>query len=1069
MEDGSNIIDMGVRIFPVGLQEDTYAKSGTEVSKNVARRTARGARRLYDRYKLRRKQLKKLLLQLDMLPPEHLLYTSKQLYGLRKRALDEKITLQELGRIFLLLNQRRGFKSNKKDSSKTADEAKKLSETLEAMKQLSKKVDESHCRTVGEYFYSLFTANVSLEDWSNPDEPVERIRKRFVYRALYEREFDLIWEAQQKFHPNELTNENRIKIKDNCIYYQRKLKSQKHLITHCRFEPSKRVCPKSSLEFQEFRIWHVLSTVRVTTDDRFHEFLTLSEKERAAAALQEVSSMTHPAFVKAVGLPRNPLFNEIPEKILGNTTRARMVKQLGAAFVNAQSAEQLNRLWHTLYFAIDEEWLAQHANSKLGMSIDEATKYASIEVEQEYSNISTKAIRKILPFMKLGKDYATACATAGYHHSSDEETDSKDRILSDKIERETGDEIDQLRNPLVQQSIGETIRVVNAIIRDQGKKPDRIRIELARSFKQPKSVREKTKKRTDETRARRDLYRDFLEKQGYANMGKSELLKFELWLEMELNEIELAKINDGIDIEDYRSFAREVKAKDLEKYHLWLECGRISPYTGKVIGLSELFSGEIEVEHIIPYSRCMNDSYINKTLCEHAFNTSKGNQTPYEYFKDKPAELRNFKNRIKNFSEGKKEQFMLEAVQDDFLNSQLNNTAYVAKEVRKKMKTICRDVRITNGQATSNLRRFWGLNTILNPDGKNIKSRDDHRHHAIDALVIANTTENNIRLLAMESKFENGRMKRIHVAPPYDTFRFEAEEKLNQVLVSFRNKRRLLVSQTNKYVHGRRKNQVGDYENIPTQQTYSARGPLHKEFIYGSIDNPHSGEQSYVIRKELRKLTESEIEKIVDPRFKKVVQDFIAGGGNLKDLDPSNKDVQPLFMMNKYGEKSTVPIWKVRIENTLEKELKRIPRGFVSSGDNYMLAIYKDVEAKKKKFDFLPVSFFDAIQQRRTHNPLIPLSKNGKPLWFTIKKLDLVVRFDNSEDEIDWHSHAYLRPRLYLVTSIDINGRLVLEQHFLSNVKKGDHEPLRINPSVSTLNAIPVRLSTTGKIIRAEG
>ncbi|MBX7047409.1 MAG: hypothetical protein K1X86_16395 [Ignavibacteria bacterium] len=121
IENGKEIIDTGIRIFPKGVN---YSTKGKEISKNALRRDARSIRRLYDRYKQRRKILVKLLRVLEMMPSEQMQnLPSMELYGLRKKALDKKISLQELGRIFLLLNQRRGFKSSKKSLNKNTEEA----------------------------------------------------------------------------------------------------------------------------------------------------------------------------------------------------------------------------------------------------------------------------------------------------------------------------------------------------------------------------------------------------------------------------------------------------------------------------------------------------------------------------------------------------------------------------------------------------------------------------------------------------------------------------------------------------------------------------------------------------------------------------------------------------------------------------------------------------------------------------------------------------------------------------------------------------------------------------------
>lgn len=830
IEDGKQIKDIGVRIFPVGVNEDDYAKTGSEVSKNASRRSARGIRRLYDRYKLRRKLLKRTLLELGMMPTEEMILkiTSTDLYGFRKKALDEKISLQEIGRIFLLLNQRRGFKSNKKNA-KTDEAKKEKSEMKLKMNELNVKVQESGSRTIGEYFYNLFESNKHIENWHNPYEPIEKIRTRFVYRKQYENEFDLIWRKQMEFYPIALTDENKKIIKDNCIFYQRPLKSQKHLVGKCRFEPSKRVAPRSSFLFQEFRIWQTINNIRVTYDDRYRSLLTLDEKSLLSDYLSFNKEISQDKIKKLLGFPKGKqtVFNEMPDKIKGNTTNHKLIEALGKNYFTESNDKTKYKLWHTLFFANDEEWLNEYAVNKLGLTEEQAASYVEIDFEPDYSNISVKAINKILPFMKQGHDYAKACELAGYHHSYDDETDSKTRLLEDKIQRNNGDD---LRNPLVQQALSETYRLVNAIITEHGK-PDKIRVELARELKKPKNIREKMKRANDDKRSRRDAYIEFLkEKLKMKNVTKADILKFELWLELQFYEKDLKKINIDINVEDFKKFAQSVKSSDNEKYRLYLECGRISPYTGKVISLEKLFSPEIEIEHIIPYSKSMDDSFMNKTLCEREFNNEVGKQLKAVWFIERPDKLHDFKERIKYFSDAKQEKFMMEVIPDDFLNNQLTNNAYIAKEARKKLKTICRDVYVSNGQATSVLRNIWELNKILNPDGKNEKSRDDHRHHAIDAIVIANTTNENMRLLSTASHFDYmGRLKTDHFPLPYNTFSVEAEEKVNKILVSYRNKKSLISKKKNKYIHSKKPN---------IQNTISVRGALHEETLYGQIQIP---------------------------------------------------------------------------------------------------------------------------------------------------------------------------------------------------------------------------------------
>jgi CRISPR-associated endonuclease Csn1 len=1057
VEDKKRIIDIGVRIFPVGVKEDDFAKTGTEVSKNTARRIARGARRLNDRYKLRRKQLKKLLLQLDMMPTEEMIIKIKpdELYVLRKKGLDKQINLKEFGRILLLLNQRRGFRSNKKDA-KTEAAKKEKSEYLQKMDELYNKVKQSNCRTVGEYFYSLFEQNKNIANWHNELEPVERIRTQFIYRKLYEDEFDKLWDNQKKFYNTILTDENKKKIKDNCIYYQRPLKSQKHLVRKCRFEPTKRVAPRSSFEFQEFRIWQTLNNIRLTYESRLSSPLTLEEKLIIAEKLSNSAALSHAKIKECIGLKKAAL-NDMPEKIKGNTTSAVLRKALGEEYYDNLNNDKIYRLWHTLFFATDADWLYNHAIEKLGLDEEQAKKYADIDLEPDYGNISTKAINKILPFLKEGYEYAKACELAGYHHSYDEETDSKDRTLDDKIIRKPNgrmDEIDELRNPIVQQALGEMTRLINAIIAENGK-PDKIRVELARELKKPKNVREAIRFKSNEKARLREKYIEFLKQRLNRNINKSDLQKFELWLELEFPKTEFDKIKKDIEYDKYIKFAKNVKSGDLEKYKLYLECGRISPYTGNVISLEKLFSPDIEIEHIIPYSKFPDDSFMNKTLSERTFNQEKGNRTAMMYFKDSPDQAIAFKERIKFFNEGKQERFMMEAVPEDFLNSQLTNNAYIARQARKVLKKICRDVYITNGQVTSQLRRFWQLNDILNPDGKNEKSRHDHRHHAIDALVVAFSDYRKIQNLSIQNQFN---IDNANFPEPFTSFKESSKEMIDGILVSHRNKKRLLTARKNKYTHSK---------NPHSQNSFAVRGPLHEETIYGQIKHPETGKLVFVVRKPVSTIDKmKQIEKIIDKGIREILKDHIMHNGGESKIKEAMK--LPVYIQSR-DKKKKIKINSVRMLDPAEQMIQLRPNEnpdlFVSSGNNFLIAVYENTEDLTRSF--VTITFFDAIKNKINNLEMVPKAKDEKQLLFSLSQNDLVLVYNEHIEEINWKSKSEISKRLFRVIKFDVTGQIFLGKHNVSKIDlKKDRNVSLLQRRANTLKAVKVKLTTTGKLLK---
>ncbi|HRH37419.1 MAG TPA: type II CRISPR RNA-guided endonuclease Cas9, partial [Flavobacteriales bacterium] len=1016
VEDGKKIIGMGSRIFPVGVKEDSYAKSGTEESRNAARRTARSIRRGYDRYKQRRSKLEALLTEHGMMFDKKVSLPTKKLYGLRKEALDRRLELDELGRILFLMNQRRGFKSNRKEAAKEGDDQKKLTAYKQAMSDFEARLAASGLRTVGEYLASLFDDQPA--NWHNENEPRERIREhQRIKRELYQREFDLIWVKQSSYYPTLLTAELKEQLRDKVIFFQRKLKSAKHLVSKCRFEPNKRVMAKSDPLFQDFRMWQRLRDIRVTYGERVNEYLTNEERGTLAADLGGKASLGKTEIKDLLGFKRSATFNDIGEKVLGNVTVARIKDAVGEDWYWKQVPEKRLKLWHTLYFAEDEGWIEAYAQKSLGMNDEQAKRYAEVNLELDYGSISHKAAQKILPFLIDGYDYATACEMAGYHHSQNE-LDKPDRVLDAKLNTS---KMEPIRNPLVQMTVNETARLVNAVIEEHGK-PDLVRVELLRDLKKPKAVREEKRNNMLNKEKLRDEYRAFLQaRKVLPEIRMSDIKKFELWLELEYSESSLEKLDPTVDLKAFAKFAYAVSAKDKDKFHLWLECGRISPYTGEMIALNKLFTEAIHVEHILPYSRSLDDSFVNKTLAEDHVNAATEGMTPLEYFEKKrtPAELKAFKQRVKNFSQGKLDKFLATEVKDDFLNSQLTNSAYIGTEVRDLLRTTCKDVRVTNGQLTSLLRGRWSLNRLLNNEADQ-KNRDDHRHHAVDALVIACTTQSLVQKISKESSFDHtGWQKLPDIGLPWNTFRTDAGEKLSGMLVSYKNGKRLLSSKTNKYIHSK----AHEGRRDKYQKTVAVRGPLHEETLYGRITIQGKGmkEETYVVRKALTSLNRLEqLENIVDPVVRKTIQDHVAANnGSLKEAMK-----QPVYMPVKEKNKGKqVPIKSVRMRVNTEEMVELRPKTFVEPGSNYCIAIYEDAKGKRA---FRTVNFLEASRNALKQQPIYPSEFSGKKLLMTLQQRDLVVTYDQHPDEIQWNSPNWLAQHLYSIKKMDKNGKVGL-------------------------------------------
>jgi CRISPR-associated endonuclease Csn1 len=242
-EEFDAIIDVGTRIF----QEGVEAKTGTP--KNQKRRLMRGARKSLRRRHERRGALLKLLSEAGLLPAglegkdadAGVWNTVGNPWELRAKALDEKLSPQELSRVLLHLCKRRGFKSNRKSAAN--DEGR----VLEAISNLQEKISAEQCRTLGEYLskQQVRRNRAWLFD--------KKLPELFTNRQMYEDEFDLIWGKQRAFHSQVLTTELKVKV-FKAIFFQRPLAASSHLIGACTFEPHRKRSPICYLVAQRVRL-----------------------------------------------------------------------------------------------------------------------------------------------------------------------------------------------------------------------------------------------------------------------------------------------------------------------------------------------------------------------------------------------------------------------------------------------------------------------------------------------------------------------------------------------------------------------------------------------------------------------------------------------------------------------------------------------------------------------------------------------------------------------------------------------------------------------------------------------
>ena len=685
--------------------------------------------------------------------------------------------------------------------------------------------------------------------------------------------------------------------------------------------------------------------------------------------------------------------------------------------------------------------------------------YSQINLEEGFCNLSKTSMNRILPHLREGLGLTEAIEKAGY--------DPTRKIVKGKTEEVNKIphlDPNELRNPIVQQMLSETFRVVNAIIKEYGK-PDMVRIELARELKKPKTKREEARNNAIRKRSQREEYAEFLSKNFGTRIepNSSEVRKYELWLEMGCQDQSL---------DDLKSFMRNGRITDSVKYKLWKECGRISPYSGNVIPLSKLFSPEIQIEHILPYSQTMNNEFGNLCLCEADINKKKGDKLPYEYF-ESIGKLDEFKSNVSRLqNEAKRKRFLSKEIPDGFLNSQLNNTSYAATDLAWRLSSVFPPVakgdkesprvQVVNGQATSDLRRLWGLNSILASGDMDTKNRGDHRHHTIDAIAIACTSPGIIHTLSSASKFNmKGQLRNDDIKEPWNGFRNDCCESMNSVIVSYRNQKRLVGKKPNRI-------KTNDLDKHPDgfmrQSTITIRGAMHEERIYGSI--AVNNEQQFVTRWPLEKFTnEKQLDKVVDPKVREILKKRVNKYGTTKKaFEPNEKD--PILMYSKKG--IMVPIKRARVWNDMVKDLMEIRKNaFVQTRNNYVIAFYREGENKKRKFE--TVSFYEAVRRALNHLPIVQPDKGGFPLLFALKQRDIVVRYENHPDEINWDSMDDLRNRLFRVREFSVTGKIILDYLYAAKLdKKTDRNLLFYQANPNTLKCVKIEVDLLGRILKKE-
>ncbi|MBN1546341.1 MAG: type II CRISPR RNA-guided endonuclease Cas9 [Syntrophaceae bacterium] len=957
--ENSQLVDMGVRVFPEGVDAFDTSK---EVSRNEKRRIARGMRRQVLRRVRRRRYLRIALIEAKLWPDdpvsEAILYGLDP-YELRARALVEKLSPYEIGRIFLHLCQRRGFLSNRKKDRGNAEVKGMLAEINENEQER----ENGGFETIGAWLAHKKAKQDHLHRIEN-----DHIRHRHLARQQYEEEFEAIWSIQSNHHPELLTEilkyghsgkqtyprKPQRRKKDETpliafglhglIFYQRPMYWPKSVVGLCELESKQKRCQRSDRRYQRFRLLQEVNNLRYIDPDTYkEEKLTDEQRQLLLDKLNRTKEMTFDQIRNALGFLESVKFNlegGKRTKLQGVPVDALLANKnvIGAQWYNRSEEQKTEIIAVLLDNERDDDAIIKCAVEKWGMTPEQAEAMLEVDLKPGYGNLSLMALDKLLPHMERGLLYmATDESNSALHAAGYLRRDQLQRRIFDKLPdpaRTSDCPIGDIPNPVVKRTLTEVRRVVNSIIREYGK-PAAVHIEMAREVKQGRQARSEYSKRIREREAERESAENILRENGVS-----------------------------------------VNSPNILKYLLWLQQGQDCIYSGESISFAKLFGegGGVEVDHILPRSRTLDDSQMNKVICLRTANADKGDQTPHEWLADKdPARCEQICQRAGKLMRAGKmpyakyRRFIQKELElDNFIARQLTDTSYITRVTAEYLRCLFQqdhDVLGLKGQLTSELRWHWGLETILQelPDspgwqdeksGKlrpGEKNRADHRHHAIDAVVLALTNRSRLQILSRIFKSGGARKHGEILFDPWPGFRDVVIHRIKTVNVSHRVERKV-------------------------------RGALHDETLYGSTLK----EGEWVFRKPLVDLSSTEIERIRDDTIRELVMNTLRthgiAFGRSKKID--NKKMKEL--LSNLTMSSGVPIRRVRIiktESTIRRLRKEesINQAYVKPGSLHHLCIFEWEENGRTKRDAVFVTMMEAMERLKYRQPLIQRTYSHKP------------------------------------------------------------------------------------------
>ena len=1044
------ILDVGSRIFPPGETDKTGDSRAKE------RREKRGTRRQIRRREFRLDRVRNYLYQKGFLKAnidtnivsdvnieltdafnkmiqEYYLHNNTNPYQLKVDALDRKLTPDELSIILVHYAKRRGYKSNR-DDEKDSDSGKVKASILENKKLM----DEKGYRTISEMYIkddkfkdriknSPNNYKLSVTNEMYLDEINKVLDKQIEY-GLIDKDFKdgylEIYNSRRNYSQGpgyyyEIENGERIRKRSpyggNLI---------EKMTGECVFD-SKPRAPKYAPGTEEFVALSRIINTKYKTDyngyksftpDEINKIIECAKNKKSGITYKDISkllkidniifkdlSLSKSGFISVIKefkkkyniddktkVTINKLDSE-QEKVYDELYNNKLLSQtfitlkgyhaLKDAIVKSFGEDEFNKVKDN--YDILDELARMCTNYKLNDDIYNAIKESDIIPKKyvdmnfvealpnlkDHNMLSTDIIHKLLPLLRQGLTYDKAMNELGYNHSVINKGEKSDLLVPISVDG-------NITNQRVMRSLTQTRKVINAIIKKYGL-PEQINIETAREL---------TKTR------------------------------------QERNQIDKENANRKEENEKTKSYIRELgfnpTSSNLLKYRLWNEQKNCSAYSMEPIGIEQLFDNNtVQVDHILPYHRTYNDNYSNKTLVFVSENQEKRERTPYEWFgkTDKWHDFESYINNL-NIPQNKKDNYLLKNLDEEteraMRNQNLNDTKYISRELASFIKTYLNvdKVHMYPGAMTDKLKGKWGLHRLTHsymsqdlrmPDDYKTdvnKDRDNHLHHAMDALVIASETNSLARNIAFYEQIkdilryrQNSNLKD-KTLPLFDT---ETGVVLSEEETNQRVKKALQDIAKNKYLdfpkpydnfveeaiarvyemdhdtlikrlegldHKTYTN--NDLKHVHTLTPSIAKtkfsGALHEETYYGITNKPIDGKSYRTIRKSLENISKKQLENMPykdsgNKETYNAIMDWLGDSESGADALKKHDGKYPVNPCDK--EHKEIKRVKIYLE---DKNTGHMVNGAsVDKGGIYQTDVYKSKDINDDKLYFVSYDLFD--------------------------------------------------------------------------------------------------------------